>query len=186
VYDRLVKNLQTLKKESLLKSKDYGLGKENLWSLKPHPIIRELGYTPPKSEIHTFKYEHEKACADVFVTFALSGNLYDWEAHKRRGKMIPDRIAETDTTIFIEVEMGSQDKIRQKLEAYQQYHRETREEFQVLFLVKPPQLESASEIVKEVTHHYRVELLDRYQHFEPLSDTLSDTSSESEDSILEL
>src|ERR1043166_5500459 len=110
VYDRLVKNLAYLKKENLLKSKDYGLGKENLWSIKRHPLNKEQGYSPAP-DIHTFKYEHEKACGDVFVSLALTGKLYSWQAHKRIGRVIPDRIAEMEDMIYIEVEMGSQNKI---------------------------------------------------------------------------
>jgi hypothetical protein len=166
VYDRLVKNLQSLKKENLLKSKDYGLGKENLWSLKPHPIVKEMGFSPPRSDIHTFKYEHEKACADVFVTLINTGNLVSWEAHKKIGRgIIPDRIAELDTTVYIEVEMGSQNKIEQKLSAYQSYYHQTRADFRVLFLVK----HQRQMVQLDSTRHYSVELLDSY--------TGSDTSS---------
>src|SRR5687767_9099277 len=97
-YDRIIKNLRSLHQKDLLRFKDYGLGKENLWALKPHPIIKEFEYEPPKAEIHSFKYEHEKACADVFVTLTLTGKLYDWKAHKKLTKgIIPDRTAHLET-----------------------------------------------------------------------------------------
>ena len=159
MYDRLVKNLAYLKKENLLKSKDYGLGKENLWSIKRHPLNKEQGYSPAP-DIHTFKYEHEKACGDVFVSLALTGKLYSWQAHKRIGRVIPDRIAEMEDMIYIEVEMGSQNKIKSKATLYQQLYRETREPFQVLFVVQTDkQLQNARKELEGFTSHYRVEML---------------------------
>lgn len=171
----MIKNLQSLRKNDLLKYKDYGLGKENLWSLKPHPIIKELGYSPPRAEIHTFKYEHEKACADVFVSLALTGKLLDWQAHKKISKsVIPDRIAHLDTLTYIEVEMGSQDKILQKATAYRKHYFETPEDFQVWFLVKEQkQYDDALYKLEDFTDHYQVELLSNF-----VSDTSSDTYSD--------
>ncbi len=121
-----------------MKSKSYGLGKDYFWSLKKHPVIAELGYSPPRAEVHTFKYEHEKACAEVFVSLALTKKLYGWESHKRISKTtIPDRIANLERRIFyLEIERGTQDKIVHKTENYRTFFRETGEEFGVLFLVK--------------------------------------------------
>ncbi len=178
-YDRIIKNLQSLRQKDLLKYKDYGLGKDNMWSLKPHSIIRELGYNPPRAEIHTFKYEHEKACADVFVTLALSDNLMDWQEHKKIGKsIIPDRTADYNGTVYIEVEMGSQNKIRQKAEAYKKYFQETRQPFNVWFLVKEQKhYDSGLEDLRDFPSHYSIELLDEFNKIR-LSDTSSDTVSD--------
>lgn len=134
----MAKNLQYLRKESLLKSKSYGLGKDYFWSLRKHPIISELGYEPPRAEVHTFKYEHEKECAEVFVSLALTGKLYGWQVHKRISKgIIPDRIANLKSSIFyFEIERGTQDKIVAKTENYRKYFRETNESFSVVYLVK--------------------------------------------------
>lgn len=149
----MAKNLQYLRRENLLKSKSYGLGKEDFWSLRSHPIVLEEGYTPPRLDVSALKYEHERACAEVFVALALTGTLFGWEEHKRLGKnFIPDRTAEfEDGILYIEVEMGKKDRVSEKLETYRQYYRETREPFKVLFLVT--QMRDW-----DVTPHYRVEL----------------------------
>lgn len=147
--------------------------------MKPHPIIKELELEPPKSEIHSFKYEHEKACADVFVTLALTGKLYGWELHKKIAKgIIPDRTALMDTPVYIEVEMGSQDKIRQKADNYKRYFYDTKEPFSVWFLVKTQkQYDNGLEDLRGFSSHYSIELLDVFNKITH-SDTLSDTSSD--------
>jgi hypothetical protein len=135
----------------------------NLWALKRHKIISELGYSPPTSEIHTYKYEHEKACADMFVTLALSGKLTDWQAHKKIGQIIPDRMAELDRLVYIEVEMGSKDEIKQKAEAYRQYYFDSREQFEVWFVVKTQeQLDKAEKDLDGFSSYYRVDLLSNF------------------------
>lgn len=130
-------NLLYLRKQSLLKSKSYGLGKDYFWSLRKHPVISELGYEPPRSEVHAFKYEHERLCAEVFVSLTLTGKLYGWQLHKRISKgIISDRIARFESKLFyLEIERGTQDKIVQKTETYRKFWRETKEDFSVLFLV---------------------------------------------------
>lgn len=137
-YGRISKNLLYLRKQSLLKSKCYGLGKDYFWSLRKHPVITERVLEAPRSEVHTFKYEHEKACAEVFVSLALTARLYDWQAHRRISKgIIPDRLADFGNRIFyLEIERGTQDKIVLKTENYRRFWRETNEDFYVLFLVK--------------------------------------------------
>lgn len=137
---------------------------DNLYSLKPHSIIKDFGYTPPKSEIHRFKYEHEKACGDVFVTLALTGKLFGWEAHKKISKeIIPDRMADYGGTVYIEVEMGSQDKIREKAEAYRKYFYETKEQFQVWFLVDSDKLyQSGLEDLRNYPRQYSIQKLDEF------------------------
>lgn len=176
-----------MKAENLLKSKNYGLGKDNLWSLKIGASLRlaeevlnensedEIKLIPPKTEIHTFKYEHEKACGDVFVTLALTGNLYGWEAHRKISKnIIPDRAADYGGTVYIEVEMGSQNKIRQKSENYSQYFSESRKQCLVWFLVDTDKLyQSGLEDLRDFPRHYSIQKLSEF-HSDMLSDTLSD------------
>ena len=176
-YQRVAKNLQYLRKENLLKSKAYGLGKEDFWSLRSHPIVLEEGYKPPRHDVGSLKYEHEKACAEVFVVFALTGTLYGWEQHKRLGKnFIPDRTAEfEDGILYIEVEMGTKDRVTDKLRNYQNYYRETREPFQVLFLVQ--QMRDW-----KVTPHYRIELLSDFLFSVPNSVPNDRNDSEAETS----
>lgn len=135
-----MKNLKYLQKENVLKSKSYGLGKEMLWSLKSHPVLQDLEVKPPSSEIHTFKYEHEKDCAEIFVALMLDDCVSNWIPHKKlRTGLIPDRTLIVDNlTLHIENERGTQGsaKILKKIERYKNYWRETGDSFQVLFLVK--------------------------------------------------
>lgn len=161
-----------------MRYKNYGLGKDNFWALANHKIIKELGYTPPKAEIHTFKYEHEKACADVFVTLYLTGKLYDWEAHKKiAAGIIPDRSAEVPGKIYLEIEMGSKSEIRQKAEKYRQYYFGKREDFKVWFLVKESwQYDQGLEDLRHFSQHYSIELIDEFH--QKFSDTHSDTYSD--------
>lgn len=134
-----------------------------MWALKRHKIIAEFGYTPPNAEIHTYKYEHEKACADMFVTLALSEKLQDWQAHKKIGKVIPDRTALLDRLVYIEVEMGSKDEVGQKAENYRQLYFETRQHFEVWFMVKTQkQLDKAEMDLHGFSSHYRADLLDNF------------------------
>jgi len=151
-----MKNLKYLERNGVLKSKSYGLGKDILWSLKPHAVLKDLDVKPPTSEIHTFKYEHEKECADVFVSMVLAELVSDWHQHRKLSTgIIPDRTAEIDDfTLHIENERGTQGtaKVIKKLEKYKQYWRETGEQFQVLFLVKDP--ESFTELFKTVKVPY--------------------------------
>jgi hypothetical protein len=110
-----------------------------LWSIKAHPINKEEGFIPPKRKVHPYKYQHEKACGEAFVYFALSGQLYDWQQHKRiSDTIIPDRIAEypKGQTLYIEIELGERDRVSEKIQNYLSYHRQTGQRFKVLFLVK--------------------------------------------------
>lgn len=183
MYDRIIKNLQSLRQKDLLRFKDYGLGKDNLWALKSGKALRlaeeainqeseeEIKITPPRAEIHSFKYEHEKTCADVFVTLLLSGKLCGWEAHKKIAEgIIPDRIAELDRLAYIEVEMGSKNEIREKAERYRKFYYDSRKRFEVWFLVGTDKLyESGLEDLRDFSGHYRLQ---------KLSDMRSDTQSD--------
>jgi hypothetical protein len=177
-YDRIIKNLQTLRQKELLRYKDYGLGKDNLWALQPNPLLKDFGFIPPKSEIHAFKYEHEKACADVYVTLKLTGKLTGWkQSAKLTAAIIPDRIAETPEPIYLEIEMGSKYEIPQQAQNYRQYHFDTKKHFKVWFLVKEQwQYDQALEDLRDFPPAYSVELLDVFH--QRFSDTHSDTYSD--------
>jgi hypothetical protein len=158
-----------------------------LWALKAGAALRmaeeilneeledDIKLIAPRAEIHTFKYAHEKACAEVFVDLALTGNLYSWEAHKKIAKgIIPDRIAEMNTLTYIEVEMGSQNKIKQKADSYKRFFYETKEPFHVWFLVKnEKQYSDGLEILRDFTDHYQISTLEKF-HADMRSDTSSD------------
>ncbi|MEJ7863099.1 MAG: hypothetical protein WKF90_15830 [Pyrinomonadaceae bacterium] len=142
-------------------------------------MTKDLGYEPPRAEIHAFKYEHEKACADIFVTLDLSGKLLGWEQHKKLGtSIIPDRTAILDGTVYIEVEMGSQDKIKQKAESYTRYFQETKKQFSVWFLVKEQRhYDSGLEYLRHFPSAYSIELLDVF-NASSVSNPSSDNSSD--------
>jgi hypothetical protein len=112
------------------------------------------GFNPPKHDVGFNKYKHERACADVYVACRHAGGIIQWDPHKRLSRgFIPDRAAlYEDGWIYIEVEMGKKDRIPGKLQNYQNYYRETHEEFRVLFLVQ--QLREWP-----TSPHYRFQLL---------------------------
>src|ERR1051325_11880740 len=121
-YQRVMKNLKTLQqRDKLLKSKSYGLGRDMLWSLTSHKINKELGYKA-KPDVHAFKYDHEKDCADIFVSLALTGTLLEWQGEgDQKTGFRHDRMFSVDDRIFyLEVERGTQGdgKLRAKLERY--------------------------------------------------------------------
>lgn len=158
------KNLQKLRKQGLLKSKSYGLipkkgASEYFWSLAKHDINKEYGYVPPRAEVHANKYTHEKLCTDVFVALAITGVLEDWKAHtKIANGVIPDRTAKIGgETYFFEIERGTQNAIAQKLWAYQQHYRQSKEDFRVIFLVMDQsQIDAGQKILDKATNHYSI------------------------------
>ena len=124
-----MKNLKTLEKERLLKSKNYELGKDKFWSLAKNTIIKELGYEPPQSEIHRFKHDHEKDCGDVFVSLMLTEHITFWEGEGRAKKGFRhDRKFEFgECDWYLENEKGSQAPkvLRAKLDNYLEHYRKT-------------------------------------------------------------
>lgn len=138
-YQRVMKNLKTLEKENLLRSKDYERGTEKFWSLAKNKEIKNLGYEPPQAEIHRFKYEHEKGCGDIFVSFILTEQVVLWEGEGRaiRGFRHDRKFAFSETW-YLENERGTQAPkiLRGKLENYLHHYRETGDVFHVLFVVK--------------------------------------------------
>jgi hypothetical protein len=140
-----MKNLKKLQKDGLLKSKSYGLGHEILWGLKKSRLLDDLGFTAPRSEVHSSKYEHEKVASSIFGALALSGQLYEWqgEGDQKMG-LRPDRAFRiSDPLCYLEVEMGSQKtkRLQQKLDRYIRYYHSQKgqegfEPFYVLFAVK--------------------------------------------------
>jgi Replication-relaxation len=137
-WERVRKSLQRMENESLVKSKHYGLGKDKIWSLANQSVIKQLGYEPPKSEIHSLFYDHQIARGNVFVSLALTGKLLEWESEPKLKRFRPDALARiSETNIYIEVERGNQNraKIIRKIENYLNYYRETKEPFHVIFIV---------------------------------------------------
>jgi hypothetical protein len=174
-YDRISKNLQTLRRQNLLKSKSYGLTKEEgaadyLWSLKAGKPLQlandelseeeEIQLIPPRTEIHSSKYKHERDCGWVFVALVLTGRLHGWTLHKKISKdIIPDRHAWiTNLSQYIERERGTQRKIEQKTINYLNYFRETKAPFDVLYLVN-----SENEVEEAVKIFHRLRCPDNYQ-----------------------
>jgi Replication-relaxation len=139
-YQRVMKTLKALQNDGLLKSKSYGLGVDMLWCLRKHKILAELGLDYPRFEVHRFKYEHEKACGDVFVSLALSNQLYEWEGEgdQKSGFRHDRKFSMLGATWYLEHEEGNhvQKILREKLMRYMELWRQTRQPFGVLFTVK--------------------------------------------------
>lgn len=135
-----MKSLKRLEASGLLKSKSYGLAKDKLWHLSKHRVIKDLGYTPPTGEIHAYKYDHEKACADVFVSLVLSDTLLEWEGEgdQKIGLRYDRKFKVDERQFYLEVERGTQgpEKLRTKLERYVKHYRQEQEPFHVLFTVQ--------------------------------------------------
>lgn len=141
---------------------------EYFWSLRKHPFVTDLGLVPPKSEVHSNLYEHEKTCADVFVALYRTGSLNGWGQQPVTGlKKTPDRIFYLgDELYFLEVEMGNhkEAQIREKLESYKRYYQQTREKFQLRFVVKDElTFNLISRVVENETYHYQVYMLEAVQ-----------------------
>lgn len=154
MYHRVIKHLQKLEAEGLLKSDSYGVkieGKEKFWRILAHktkdsPKSRQEGVLIEKEvtqtlwKVHGSLYEHEKACADVLVSLAVTNQLWDWagEGDQKAG-FRHDRLfqlfSEDDPIWYLEEEMGSQGEVkwRGKVENYLRLFRETRQPFNVLF-----------------------------------------------------
>lgn len=135
-----MKNLKTLQKDNLLKSKSYGWDKDKFWYLAKHPLNEEQGFAPPKAEVHRYKYEHEKDCGDIFVSLALTGNLLLWEGEGRaiKGFRHDRKFSLDKLDWYLENERGTQAPtvLRGKLDQYIKHYRETKEMFHVLFVVQ--------------------------------------------------
>lgn len=137
-YKRTMYHLKELEKDGLLKSKSYGLGEEMFWFLTKHKLLREMGYEPPKSEIHKFKYQHDKAIRDVFVSLALTGTLYDWQTEGFKGFYPDYRFNLGADDWYGEHEEGNQlaPKLLKKVENYSAMWERDRVPFGVLFTFK--------------------------------------------------
>lgn len=144
----------------LLNSKSYGLSKEYMWSLARTKVIRDLGYTPPKSEIHALLYEHEKSLGDVFVSLVLTERLVNWQTEgDQKIGLRYDRLFQIDERKFyVERETGSQgkDKLRTKLRRYQAHYQKTHESFHVLVLAEEAELYLSIFEELRLSSHYGV------------------------------
>lgn len=166
VYWRIMKSLQKLESQGLLKSDSYGVkieGKEKLWRIlasetddspkyRQKAVLEKIGVTQTAWKIHASLYEHEKLCGDIFVSLAVTGQLWEWggegnqEAgfrHDRSFKLFSD-----DSPIwYLEVETGSQKQgtWRGKIENYTRLFRETQEPFNVLFSM--PDQQSVEDVI---------------------------------------
>lgn len=181
-YQRVAKALQYLKNQNLLSSKSYGLGKEYLWSLKKHPVITDLGLEAPRSAVHTFKYEHEKLCADVFVALYQTGGLHGWGQKRISKDIIPDRIFWLhDDRYYLEAEKGNQKDavIQKKVSAYKRFWYDTKEDFQVRFVTDDIKtFQMLSRALKDEPYHYQPYLLEAIQEAVKASNKHSNTQSD--------
>jgi hypothetical protein len=124
-----------------------------LWCLADNPVIKKLGYTPPKKEIHELFYDHEIIRGDIFVQMARSGYLLEWEWEPQVRKFFPDVLMRvSDPAIYIEVERGNQNKAKliNKIQNYLNLFYETKEMFYVLFVVSDDLVALIKRIFNEI------------------------------------
>lgn len=137
--ERTRHHLKKLRQSKLVVGKPYGRGEEYLYRLIGNKTIRQLGYTP-QDEAHKYLYDHEKLCADIFAALTLTGLLESWEGTKTVAKKFrPDRtfrLRGFPLKFFLEMETGSQKprELREKIERYISYRRETGDEFHTIWI----------------------------------------------------
>lgn len=111
-----------------------------LWCIRKHKITGEMGLDYPRADVHRYLYEHEKACGDVFVSLALTNQLYEWEGEgdQKSGFRHDRKFSLQGAPWYLEHEQGNQKYkvLRAKLERYCQLWSSNREPFGVLFTVK--------------------------------------------------
>lgn len=133
-----------------------------LWSLTGKKIVRDLGFTPPKSEIHSFLYEHEKDLGDVFVSLVLTEELTNWQGEgDQKIGLRYDRLFQVDDRLFyVERERGTQgrEKLITKLNRYVSHYRKTHQPFYVLILGDETDLYTSIFEELHLSSHYLVAL----------------------------
>lgn len=163
-----MKNLQKLQKDGLLKSDSYGVkieGKEKLWRIlaqateespkrQQEAVLAELDVAQTPWKIHSALYEHEKACADIFVSLALTDTLLEWQGEgDQKAGFRHDRLFRLgDPIIYLEMEMGNHgpEKLRGKVARYVELERRMRKSFNVVFSFRTePEVEAMAGIFVE-------------------------------------
>lgn len=77
-------------------------------------------------------------CGDIFVVLMNTNNLYGWGQKRISKGIIPDRhFYLGDKLYYLEAEMGNQREqiLKNKVAAYKEYFRQTKEAFNVLFVM---------------------------------------------------
>src|SRR6185436_490842 len=87
-------------------------------------------------------------------SLALSGKLYDWkgEGNQKEGFRFDRRCQLEDSVYYLERERGTQgrDKLRSKLERYIRHYRSCEEDFTVLILAEPGEVDFHLSLFKEL------------------------------------
>jgi hypothetical protein len=155
-----MKQVEQMKRESLLSFKPAKITDERFWLIADSKIVKDFGFKPTQP-IHPLYFEHEKAIGNIFVELALTGHLTGWDRTDR--KLKDDAQFSIDENLYyLEMEMGNHGPaaLTEKVVRYKSHFRETEERFHVLFVMN----ETAQTIKKvfeteRTTPHYQACLL---------------------------
>ncbi len=76
---------------------------EQMWAIKTRPAIKPLELA---------NYEHERMCADVYVSLKLTGHLQEWEVNSAKHRLIEEdrKAVFLDRIIYWEIDRGTEKK----------------------------------------------------------------------------
>jgi hypothetical protein len=114
--------LVRLEKEKLIKRKPFSVGIAD-WFMLPK--------TPAKNQFH---YLHDVGCADIFSR--LYPEMEAWSYEPQVGNTRSDRgMKLKDKVVYFEVDRATEKEpqLREKIESFIQYGRETNQQFYVVF-----------------------------------------------------
>lgn len=132
------------------------------WSIAKSKVAKEFGYIAP-DDVHSLLYEHEKFAGDIFVAFALTGQLYGWEGEgdQKDGFRFDRRFKLGDVTFFLEVELGNKWDYRfeHKIHGYQKHYAANREPFKLLVAVLDGDIDKCLQFLPDY-HYYAAHISD--------------------------
>ena len=104
-----------------------------------NPIVSELGYEPPKAEIHSLFFDHEVMRSWILLSLLLSGEVVELEGegNQKSGFRYDGMVRFIEDKFYVEVERGNQApvKLREKIARYVKHFRATRERFYSIWIV---------------------------------------------------
>lgn len=123
-------------------------GKQKFWRILPQTVpdsprkhqdavLLTLGVSPTSWKIHASLYDHEKACADVFVSLAITDTLMEWQGEgDQKSGFRHDRMFRIGESVnYLEMEMGNHERqtLRLKVDQYTNLFRKAQVPFNVIF-----------------------------------------------------
>jgi hypothetical protein len=150
---------------------------EQMWAVKTRPAIKPLELA---------NYEHERMCADVYVSFYLTGQLQEWEVNSAKHRLIEEdrKSVFLDRQIYWEIDRGTERRgaIKSKADRYVKLSGR----FHVIFVA--PHEDRANAILNELpTNRGGQFLVTLYEYIkrDPLSEAYVSANRASEFQFLE-